>query len=179
MGPPGKSTSHTALVSVSYYNSSSICLCVRSLSPLRSFDGSSPNFVAVCRWTSKLPLRGSFSKRSSGRRVNGSLSLSLYYICARFTPHSCKRRLLLHCNLMGKCLVWSNLVNLLNCLAHLNGKGSAIWAAIMKYSLNLYLTNHDYSLYRNTYWNNFISSRSIQHIQTSKQCLEPPNIQHY
>ena len=26
----------------------------------------------VCRWTSQLPLRGSFSKRSTGRRVNGS-----------------------------------------------------------------------------------------------------------
>ena len=47
-----------------------------SLSPPRSFDGSSPNLVAVCRWTSHLPLRGSFSKRSTGRRVNGSLSLS-------------------------------------------------------------------------------------------------------
>ena len=45
----------------------------------------------VCRWTSQLLLRGSFSKRSTGRlvngstgqtgqRVNGSLSLSLYYI---------------------------------------------------------------------------------------------------
>ena len=66
----------------SYYNSSSICLCVCvclfvcSLSPPRSFDGSSPNLVGVCRWTSHLPLRGSFSKRSTGRRVNGSLSLS-------------------------------------------------------------------------------------------------------
>ena len=27
---------------------------------------------AVCRWTPQLPLRGSFSKRSTGRRVNGS-----------------------------------------------------------------------------------------------------------
>ena len=45
----------------------------------------------ICRWTSQLLLRGSFSKRSTGRRVNGStaqtgqwvngsLSLSLYYI---------------------------------------------------------------------------------------------------
>ena len=34
----------------------------------------------------KLPLRGSFSKRSTGRRVNGSLSLStILYICQ---PHS-------------------------------------------------------------------------------------------
>ena len=69
----------------SYYNSSSVCLCVRSLSPPRSFDGSSPNLVAVCRWTSELPLRGSFSKRSTGRRVNGSLSLSTIL----YAPASC------------------------------------------------------------------------------------------
>ena len=53
-----------------------MCLWVCSLSPPRSFDGSSPNLVGVCRLTSNLPLRGSFSKRSTGRRVNGSLSLS-------------------------------------------------------------------------------------------------------
>ena len=53
-----------------------VCTCVCSLPPPRSFDGSSPNLVAVCRWTSHLPLRGSFSKRSTGRWVNGSLSLS-------------------------------------------------------------------------------------------------------
>ena len=78
----------------SYYNSSSVCLCVCmcvclwvcSLSPPRSFDGSSPNFVGVCRWTSHLPLRGSFSKRSTGRRVNGSLSLST--ILYRSQPHT-------------------------------------------------------------------------------------------
>ena len=68
----------------SYYKSSSVCLfvclsvclSVCSLSPPRSFDRSSPNLVGVCRWTSELPLRGSFSKRSTARRVNGSLSLS-------------------------------------------------------------------------------------------------------
>ena len=32
--------------------------------------------MGVCRWTFHLPFRGSFSKRSTGRRVNGSLSLS-------------------------------------------------------------------------------------------------------
>ena len=74
----------------SYYNSSSVCLfvclCVCFLSPPRSFDGSSPNLVGVCRWTSHLPLRGSFSKRSTGRRVNGSLSLStILYMCQ---PHA-------------------------------------------------------------------------------------------
>ena len=53
-----------------------VCVWVCSLSPPRSFDGSLPNFVGVCRWTSHLPLRGSFSKRSMGRRVNGSFSLS-------------------------------------------------------------------------------------------------------
>ena len=64
----------------------SVCLSVCSLSPPRSFDRSSPNLVGVCRWTSELPLRGSFSKRSTGRRVNGSLSLStILYICQ---PHS-------------------------------------------------------------------------------------------
>ena len=64
----------------------SVCLSVCSLSPPRSFDRSSPNLVGVCRWTSELPLRGSFSKRSTGQRVNGSLSLStILYICQ---PHS-------------------------------------------------------------------------------------------
>ena len=57
-----------------------VCVFVCSLSPPRSFDGSSPNLVGVCRLTSHLPLRGSFLgsclKRSMGRRVNGSLSLS-------------------------------------------------------------------------------------------------------
>ena len=46
------------------------------LSPPRSFGRSSPNLVGVCRWTSHLPLRGSFSKRSTGRRVKRSLLLS-------------------------------------------------------------------------------------------------------
>ena len=64
----------------------SVCLSVCSLSPPRSFDRSSPNLVGVCRWTSELPLRGSFSKRSMGRWVNGSLSLStILYMCQ---PHS-------------------------------------------------------------------------------------------
>ena len=62
-------------VFASYYNSSSVCLCVRNQSPPRSFDGSSPNLVGVCRLTSHLPLRGSSSKRSTASRVNGSLSL--------------------------------------------------------------------------------------------------------
>ena len=44
-----------------------VCPSVCSLSPPRSFDRSSPNLVGVCRWTSELPLRGSFSKRSTGR----------------------------------------------------------------------------------------------------------------
>ena len=65
---------------ISYYNSSSVCFCVCvfvcSLSPPRSFGRCSPNLVGVCRWTSHLPLRCSFSKRSTGRWVNGSLSLS-------------------------------------------------------------------------------------------------------
>ena len=64
----------------------SVCLSVCSLSPPRSFDGSSPNLVGACRWTSELPLRGSFSKRSTARRVNGSLSLST--ILYRDQPHT-------------------------------------------------------------------------------------------
>ena len=47
----------------------SVCLSVCSPTPPRSFDGSSPNLVGVCRWTSELPLRGSFWKRSTGQRV--------------------------------------------------------------------------------------------------------------
>ena len=55
--------------------------------PPRSFDGSSPNLVGECRWTLELPLRGSFSKRSMGQRVNGSLSLStiLYVPASHYT----------------------------------------------------------------------------------------------
>ena len=63
-----------------------VCLSVCSLSPPRSFDRSSPNLVGVCRWTSELPLRGSFSKRSTARRVNGSLSLST--ILYMHQPHA-------------------------------------------------------------------------------------------
>ena len=61
-----------------------VCLWVCSLSPPRSFDRSSPNLVGVCRWTSHLPLRGSFSKRSTGH-----FRFPLYYIGASLTPHSC------------------------------------------------------------------------------------------
>ena len=56
-----------------------VCLSVCSPTHPRSFDGSSPNLVGVCRWTSELPLRCSFWKRSTGRRVNrsmGQMSLS-------------------------------------------------------------------------------------------------------
>ena len=63
-----------------------VCLFVCSLYPPRSFDGSSPNLVGVCRWTFHLPLRGSFSNRSTGRWVNGSLSLST--ILYRDQPHT-------------------------------------------------------------------------------------------
>ena len=42
--------------------------------------------MGVCRWTSHLPLRGSFSKRSTASRVNGSLSLST--ILYRDQPHT-------------------------------------------------------------------------------------------
>ena len=63
-----------------------VCLFVCSLSPPRSFEGSSPNLVGVWRWTSELPLRGSFSKRSTARQVNGSLSLST--ILYMHQPHA-------------------------------------------------------------------------------------------
>ena len=94
---------------ISYYNSSSICLCVRSLSPPRSFDGSSPNLVAVCRWTSHLPLRGSFSKRSTGRQVTFTFHYIIYapashhtaakgaFCFAATASNSSKMHLLLHC----------------------------------------------------------------------------------
>ena len=59
-----------------------------SLFPPRSFDGSSPNLVGVCRLTSHLPLRGSSSKRSTGRWVNGSLSLSTILYMRQ--PHAAK-----------------------------------------------------------------------------------------
>ena len=62
-----------------------VCLCVCSLSPPRSFDGSSPNLVGVCRWTSHLPLRGSFSKRSTGRRVTFTFHYIIYAPASRHT----------------------------------------------------------------------------------------------
>ena len=96
-----------------------VCVFVCSLFPPRSFGRSSPNLVAVCRWTSHLPLRGSFSKRSTGRWVNGSLSLSTILYMRQ--PHATQlqkapfalllllqsliRRLLLHCISTGNCLV--------------------------------------------------------------------------
>ena len=59
--------------------------------------------VGVCRWTSELPLRGSFSKRSTGRQVNRStgqrvtFSDTILYMIADDTtlsslrPHHCKK----------------------------------------------------------------------------------------
>ena len=63
-----------------------VCLFICSLCTPRSFDGSSPNLVGVCRWTSHLPLRGSFSKRvndSTGQRV----TFAFHYII--YAPASC------------------------------------------------------------------------------------------
>ena len=63
----------------------SVCLFVPYLlrGPLTDLRQTS---WVYCRWTSELPLRGSFSKRSTARRVNGSLSLStILYMCQ---PHS-------------------------------------------------------------------------------------------
>ena len=72
-----------------------VCVFVCSLSPPRSFGRSSPDLVGVCRGTSHLPLRGSFSKRSTARQVNKSLSLSSILYMRQ--PHTtrCKRLLLL------------------------------------------------------------------------------------
>ena len=58
---------------------------VCSLSPPRSFDGSSPNLVGVCRLTSHLPLRGSFSKRSTGQRVTFTFHYIIYAPASRHT----------------------------------------------------------------------------------------------
>ena len=70
----------------SYYNSSSVCvfvcLFVCSLCPPRSFDGSSPNLVGVCRLTSHLPLRGSFRK---GQRVTFTFHYITYAPASRHT----------------------------------------------------------------------------------------------
>ena len=101
------------LTKISYYKSSSVCLSVClsvcSLSPPRSFDRSSPNLVGVCRWTSELPLRGSFSKRSTGRWVQ-RVTFTFHYIIyvpaslhtaakggfAATASNQTKRHLLLH-----------------------------------------------------------------------------------
>ena len=114
-----KSQNHTII------QAAFVCLCVRSLSPPRSFDGSSSNLLGVCRWTVHLPLRGSFPKRSTGRRVNGSLSLSLIYMRQ---PHATQTQkvpialllqsliwgLLLHCISTGNYLVMKNRIQSLN-----------------------------------------------------------------
>ena len=46
----------------------------------------------ICRWTSQLLLRGSFSKRSTGQRVTFTFTI-LYVIAdnARLTPPRCKK----------------------------------------------------------------------------------------
>ena len=66
----------------------SVCLSVCSPTPPRSFDGSSPNWVGVCRSTSELILRG--------QQVNGSTGqwVKRHFFGAddtRLRPHSCKR----------------------------------------------------------------------------------------
>ena len=76
----------TALVS--YYNSSNVCLFVCSLSPPRSFDGSSPNLVGVCRLTSHLPLRGFFFEKvngPTGQRVTFAFHYIIYATASRHT----------------------------------------------------------------------------------------------
>ena len=53
-----------------------------SLSPPRSFGRSLPNLVGVCRWTSHLPLRGSFRK---GQRVTFAFHYIIYAPASRHT----------------------------------------------------------------------------------------------
>ena len=74
---------YSKLINHTIIRAAFVCLCVCSLSPPRSFDGSSPNLVGVCRWTSHLPLRGSFLKRSTGQRV----TFTFHYII--YAPASC------------------------------------------------------------------------------------------
>ena len=66
--------------------------------------------MGVCRLTSHLPLRGSFSKRSTGWRVNGSLSLST--ILYMHQPHATQLQILtaplacwLSCSLIQRLLL--------------------------------------------------------------------------
>ena len=82
-------THNLASSSSSYYNCSvclSVCLFVPYLLRGPLTDLRQTWWVGVCRWTSELPLRGSFSKRSMGRRVNGSRSLSTILYMRQ--PHS-------------------------------------------------------------------------------------------
>ena len=76
----------------SHYKSSnvclSVCLFVCSPTPPRSFDGSSPNLVGVCRWTSELPLRGQRVNGSTGQRVKCRFFGA---DDTRLRPHRCKR----------------------------------------------------------------------------------------
>ena len=62
-----------------------VCVFVCFLSPLRSFGRSSPHLVGVCRWTSHLPLRGSFSKRSTGQRLTFTFHYIIYAPASRHT----------------------------------------------------------------------------------------------
>ena len=73
-------TQHHTIIQATF-----VCLCVCSLSPPRSFDGSSPNLVGVCRLTSHLPLRGSFPKRSTGQRVTFTFHCIIYAPASRHT----------------------------------------------------------------------------------------------
>ena len=103
-------TSRVCCLSITYHTiiqATFVCLCV-CVFPISSevVWRIFAKLGGVCRWTSHLPLRGSFSKRSTGH-----FHFPLYYICASPTPHSCNSafcfaagkqqslilRLLLHC----------------------------------------------------------------------------------
>ena len=103
-----------------------MCLFVCFLSPPRSFGWSLPNLLGVCRLTSHLPLRGSFSKRSTARRVNGSLSLSTILYMPQ--PHATQ---LQRCLLLGK---QQSLIRrlLLSCMSttYVGGPGNCYWGVL-------------------------------------------------
>ena len=86
-----------------------------SLSPPRSFDGSSPNLVGVCRLTSHLPLRGSFSKRSTGRRVTFAFHYTIYAPASHHTA--------------ARCLSLALQQSLIRCLLLLHLNGISRWTS--------------------------------------------------
>ena len=93
----------------------SFCFCFAgSAAESNSAPFAALHLNGVCRWTSQLLLRGSFSKRSTGRRVNGSngstgqrvtFTFTILYMIAddaRLTPPRCKKHTPSFARLTGK-----------------------------------------------------------------------------